>query len=218
MDFKDKLINNKWKFYENKLTQSLINEYDIDLEQAIIKWKATNNRKEYIKNLSDLHNNYENKYHNCTRGHCYNSVHQYYNFSEDKINIKYNHFKNRKLTKKSLIKEHLWYNLKNEESIIISGDYLIITEEHDTHIKYLPKTPNSLKLNDIPVSYIDIIKKYHDTIGLQCNKLYFVFDMSTYCDVIDQILIMNKKKNKQNYFSYLPLEIIKHILYLTSIN
>lgn len=41
--------------------------------------------------------------------------------------------------------------------------------------------------------------------------------MSFYCDRIDCVLKMNKKK-KKNYFSYLPLEIIEYILYLTSIN
>jgi len=53
---------------------------------------------------------------------------------------------------------------------------------------------------------------------MNCHLLYFCFDMSTYCGIIDCVLIMSKKKMKTNYFSYLPLEIIKYILELTSIN
>jgi hypothetical protein len=136
------------------------------------------------------------------------------------ITVKHDNFKNRKFSKKSFIKEHIWYNLKNEKSIIISGKYINYTDNYN-NIIYEPNEPFSLKLNDIPVSYINISKKNQNTYVLNrngeltmmsCNLLYFCFDMSSYCDQIDLLLIMNKNKNRNNYFSYLPLEIIKYIL------
>ena len=75
------------------------------------------------------------------------------NNKQKNIKLKYDNFKNRQLTKSSLIKELLWYNLKNEDSIIISGDYFNIIK--NDRIIYKPNNPNSLKLNDIPVSYIE---------------------------------------------------------------
>ena len=71
------------------------------------------------------------------------------NHDQKHIKLKYDHFKNRTLSKKSLIKEHLWYNLKNKDAIVISGDYDIVENEI---VKYCPYKPNGLKLNDIPVS------------------------------------------------------------------
>ena len=162
---------------------------------------------------------------NCTQNHCMRSAYQYHklwdevrkrDYRRKNIKLKYDHFKNRKLTKNSLIKEHLWYNLKNEDSIIISGDYKKV--ESKDNINYYPNNINCLKLNNIPVSYIEISRKNKEMKDYQCNLLYFCFDMTSYCDIIDCIIIMNKKKKKNSYFSFLPFEIIKYILYLSSID
>jgi hypothetical protein len=226
-NFKDQLIKNRWLVCQDKLSLSLINEYDIDLidfNTSREKLYNNNNFKEWRDVFNNFHTKYRffDKYFNCPQYHCMKSSYQYHKLSDSTrksdyrqktIKLKYDHFKNRKLTKNSLIKEHLWYNLKNEDSIIISGDYTI-----DDNNKYIPNKQNSLKLNDIPVSYIEISQKNKDIVNMKCNLLYFCFDMSSYCDIIDCILIMSKKKNKTNYFSYLPLEIIKYILLLNSIN
>jgi hypothetical protein len=225
INFKDQLICNKWQLYQDKLFTSLMNEYDKDKNDLLIKRNQINDetREEYINMYLQFHakHKFYDKDFNCTQYHCMKSSYQYHKLSDTyrkaanrqkQIDLKYDHFKNRKLTKDSLIKEHLWYNLKNQDSIIISGDYSIITNDDIT--KYHPIYPNSLKLNNIPVSYIEISLKNKDIIDMNCHLLYFCFDMSTYCDVIDCILIMTKMNN--NYFSYLPLDIIKYILCLTS--
>lgn len=228
INFKDELVENKWIVYQNTLSLSLMNEYDFDLvDFNTSRQKLYNNNNEWRDVFNNFHAKYRfyDKYFNCPQSHCMKSAYQYHKLSDStrksdyrqkNIKPKYDHFKNRKLTKNSLIKEHLWYNLKNKDSIIISGDYLKKVENDIT--KYHPNKLNSLKLNDIPVSYIEISLKNKDIVGMECNLLYFCFDMSSYCDIIDCILIMNKKKNKTNYFSYLPLEIIQYILHLTSIN
>lgn len=219
-NFKDQLIKNRWRVYQNKFSLSLMNEYDIDLANF-----NTSREKLYYSNFNewiDIFNNFHekytwnHKYYNCHQGHCMRSAYEYHKLSDTNkkcnnktknIELKYDRFKNRKMTKKSLIKEHLWYNLKNEDSIIISGDYSKIIDDDIT--KYLPNNTNSLKLNDIPVSYIEISLKNKNSNQMKCNLLYFCFDMSSYCDIIDCILIMNKNKKKINYFSYLPPEIIE---------
>ena len=141
-NFKDKLIENKWLTYQTKLSSSLR----------------------------------DGGYYNCPQYHCMRSAYQYHKLSDvtkksDKdnklIKLKYDHFKNRKLTKRSLIKEHLWYILKNEDCIVISGDYSTTICHEDTVFntldqkitKYYPNKPNSLKLNDIPVVYRNIRAK-----------------------------------------------------------
>ena len=239
-NFKDKLIENKWLKYQTKLSLSLRNEFDVDRDNLLIEYDKINNKtksqEEYMVYFHQFHQKYDgfDKYYNCQYPHCRRSAYQYHKLldvtrksNKDKkiVKLKYDHFKNRKLTKHSLIKEHLWYNLKNDDSIVISGDYSttichedIVSNTLDKKItKYYPNKPNSLKLNDIPVSYIEISEQNKNRISYKCNLLYFCFDMSSYCDVIDCILIMNKKKNKTNYFSYLPLEIIEYILSLTSL-
>lgn len=210
---KDFLIQNKYAVYQNDLAKSLYNPYD-ELYNELRKMRGSGIVDAYIeayKNFPDDH-----KYKTCPQYHCMRTAYQYHKLSDTtrcaakckkEINLKYDHFKNRILTKKSLIKEHIWYNIKNEESITISGQYTIIIVETET--KYFPTKPRSLLLNNIPVSYINITKKnLHLDHKYHCKLLYFCFDISSYCDVIDCIL-------KQ--FKFLPLDIVKYILYLTSI-
>jgi len=135
--------------------------------------------------------------------------------SKKVINLKYDHFKNRQLTKKSLIKEYLWYNLKNIDSMVISGDYTEIIDNNLT--EYYPNEPGSLKLNNVPVSYIELTLHNKQKLNLNCHLLYFCFDITSFCDVIDCILILSKNKKKNNYFTYLPFDIIRYILELISI-
>jgi len=232
-NFKDKLIENKWFTYQTKLSLSLLNEYDVDNDNLLIEIDKMHRSKKSKEDIYDEYMIFHNKFHrkykrnnkhfNCPQYHCMRSSYQYHKLSDTTrvcnnrqklIKLKYDHFKNRKLTKNSLIKEHLWYNLKNKDSIIISGNYSKIIE--NDIIKYHPNNPNSLNLNNVPVSYIEISLQNKNIVDMNCHLLYFCFDISSYCDIIDCILIMNKKKNKTNYFSYLPLEIIQYILFLNS--
>lgn len=201
--FKDFLIQNRYQSYQDSLAQSLYNPYEQLYDRLKNNWGQ--------EACNELHRTfpYNHKYTTCPHHHCHNTAYQYYKLSntnnrsgkEHKIIIlKYDHFKNRILTKKSVIKEYIWYNIKNEESIAISGNYLV------EGILYKPLKPGSLLLNNIPVSYIELSEKNQNNGRQKCKLLYFCFDISSYCDFIDCVL-------KQ--LSFLPLEIVKYILLFT---
>lgn len=125
----DKLVENKWLYYQTILSLSLMNEYDKDLNDLLI---ARTESDDYIKHFKEFHTKYRfhDKLFNCNQYHCMKSAYQYHKLSDTSrscnndhkhIKLKYDHFKNRTLSKKSLIKEHLWYNLKNKDAIVISG-------------------------------------------------------------------------------------------------
>ena len=80
-------------------------------------------------------------------------------------------------------------------------------------LSYLPTTSYGLKLNGIPVSYISGCtgNKHYS----HCLHINFTFDMTTYCHMID--LVLKSRKYKHHWFGKLPFELIKYILYLTSI-
>jgi hypothetical protein len=206
-DFKDKLVQNKWLTYQTNSSLSLMNEYDNDEYNLILT--RNESLEKYLTAFEAFHSKYRftDKFFNCSQHHCMKSSYQYHKLSDTSrrsnnrkkvMKLKYDHFKNRKLTKNSTIKEHIWYNLKNKDSIIISGNYSESIENEI--IKYFPNMPNSLKLNDIPVSYIEISIYNKDIIDMECHLLYFCFDITSYCDIIDCIIILNKKKNRNNYF------------------
>lgn len=199
-EFKDTLVQNRYKSYQEQLTQSLYNNCDkLYDELTKIGW-GLEQYQQFWKEFPKDH-----KYKNCHHYHCHIAAYQYHNLSHTNndngktsktVIVKYDHFKNRILTKKSLIKEHIWYNIKNEESIVISGDYTV------EGILYKPIT--SLFLNGIPVSWIELNEKNQNN-GLQkCKLLYFSFDMTSYCDIIDFVL---------KCFSFLPKELVRLILY-----
>lgn len=200
-EFKDILVQNRYRFYQEQLIQSLYNEYDNLYRLMENGWDI--DTSELLRTKFPC----GHKYRNCSSYHCHTAAYQYHNLyktnndngrTSKTVIVKYDHFKNRILTKKSLIKEHIWYNVKNEESIVISGDYNI------EGILYKPNKPGSLFLNDIPVSYIELSEKNLDNGRQKCKLLYFCFDMTNYCDIIDFIF---------KYFSFLPKEIVRIILY-----
>jgi len=98
-----------------------MNQYDIDKNNLLTKRNEicpeglfqSKIREEYIKVFLRFHDKHKfhNKEFNCSQYHCMKSAYQYHKLSakhEKQIQLKYDHFKNRKLTKDSLIKEHLW--------------------------------------------------------------------------------------------------------------
>lgn len=203
-EFKNTLIQNKWLAYQNILSESLRNDRDRELDMF---GGSDCDPRKYYEIISKYR--CDHKYFNCAQRHCMRSAYQYHKLIGKEKILKYDHFKNRLLSKKSWIKEHIWFNVKYEEYIVISGDYHVVNIGQESY--YKPKTSSSLKLNGIPVSYIDIsTKNVHNGIMYQCKLLHFCFDMSTFCDTIDYLLKYLKK--------YFPNEVIRYILYLMSIN
>jgi hypothetical protein len=193
---KDELVLNKLRVYD-----------------AVLK-SSVGNCEEYL---------YIDKNHKCFwcsgasyKGHCYNSCMNYESIRPKKKS--YDSFKNFRFRKdydKIKYKSELWFNIKNADAVDISGSYTI--EMCDGFLLYLPTEKYSLKLNDIPVSYLigRLVNKNLLKYNKLCIKLYFTFDLSTYCDMIDYVL--KSYKYKYIFFGWLPLEIIEYILWLTSI-
>lgn len=224
--FKNLLVNNKYTTYQNQLEDSLIYPFY--------------NRSYYQLTADEKINYITNNIPNCQQYCCYNAGIQYhktcslenntpldaYKYTQYKT-IKYDTFINAKYQSMDKIKvrETIWLNTTKQylvDKINITGNFTILPNGLSNklgELSYIPNTPNGLKLNNIPVSYISgctggnaILRKRYQ----QCLKLDFTIDLSTYCKVIDCIL--NFRKYKHNYFGKLPFELIKYILYLTSLS
>jgi hypothetical protein len=216
LEYKDQLIKNRWSSYQNELSDSLLNPFDatyIKLQTYRHHPKIVDVWDEYQKTQREYYSyGIQHKYHRCDiMDHCCRASYEYHKLNKTNSNLKYHHFKNRKFTKQSFIKEHLWYNVKNDESIVITGNYTVEVNDNNDTI-YLSKEPMSLKINNIPVSYIHLSYKNDENTMTKCKLLYFCFDLTTYCDIIDLVLYSKKLR-----FSYLPLEIKKYILLFTSV-
>lgn len=83
-NFKDQLIRNKWQLYQDKLSESLINQYDIDKNNLLTKRNEicpegvfeSKIREEYIKVYLRFHDKHKfhNKEFNCSQYHCMKSA------------------------------------------------------------------------------------------------------------------------------------------------
>ena len=208
--FKDILVRNKYKLYQNMVKNMKEQHYNV---------------KNHIK-LSTIdywEHPWGYRFNGCGSYNCYQSSCCYHP-GYIKNNIKYDNFIHEiKLDKldKIKIKESLWFVYHtNEYSFNIGGNFDIKTCE-DGKILYTPISPYSLTLNNIPVSFI--YRSLHNGAGLLPNddrvrkstKLYFMYDLSSYCKMISYVL--KCKKYKYSLFRYLPMEIIEHILLFTSL-
>src|SRR5206468_369508 len=82
------------------------------------------------------------KYYDCWMRYCYRKPCYYNKMSIDKIS--YDNVINIDITKplsKINIKEHFWYNTKNEDAFRIEGDYH--TMKYDNVVRYVPIRPGS---------------------------------------------------------------------------
>jgi|SRR5205085_10217868 len=197
--FKTILIKNKYATYQRLLEESISNPY----------------YKKYWVHLSDeQRSTYDcrHKYYYCCDYHCCNSSGQYFKMDINKINYdNINNFKFNKNIDKINIKESLWFNCKNQSSFIIGGNYESFV--NGLARLYIPRSAEHLTLNGIPVKYIN--ERYKNPHGYQCALLHFSFDLSLYCKSITYILKSYKRRHL--LFRFLPLEILRYILYLTSL-
>ena len=254
----DQLVNNRWKRWQDELEQNVSSRfhrryYDF---MKIIGYKDGDDFKLVIPRYSQMMGlNYKqipNEYSRyCDDYHCCHASLQYHKYLQP---ITYHQtlqsFNNPGSVR---FKEHIWYNIKNNNSFRITGDFEIklspttkivrfdngssITD-NDTplltqfggvilnpdihmhrHIEYnkynqlydeiyIPKT--SLFLNEVPMLYIR--KSYKTVFATTCVKLYFIFDIKTYSNVIT-VFTKHPKFFKNTYFKYLPKELIPLILY-----
>ena len=74
---------------------------------------------------------------------------------------------------------------------------------------------NLLTLNNIPMQFIKRRCIMKPERACNCYSTYFIFNISPYCDMINYIL--KCKKYKYILFYYLPNELIRTILHLTSL-
>ncbi len=237
-DFKNLLVNNKFIAYQNELENSLSYPF-----YGKAYHQLTTDEIEYCKlykiNWCQDYNCYntELQYHKimdnrmyqieCEKRKIISDCFYCYNNTCTTQKINYDVFSNKSYKSMDKIKiyESLWVNckttLKLHNKINITGNYEIIPNQLSPklgELSYLPNEPYGLKLNDIPVSYISgctggnmILRQIYS----HCLNIHFTFDLTTYCHVID--LILKCRKYKHNWFGTLPFELIKYILYLTSI-
>lgn len=131
------------------------------------------------------------------------------------------------------VKEYLWYNITSEhnisDNIVITGDYSISMRPNEVkeqivwgekrlvtsgnYTTYQSKGPRSLRLDDVPVSYVSRRLKNISNSYNKCIKLYFTFDMTTYCNTID--VVIRARRDCHSRFYRIPKELILLILSFT---
>ena len=187
VEFKDFLIRNKYATYQQLLETSISPGY--------------NNR--YRDFSDEQRQEHHDKYYHSLR---------YFKIDINKINysnvdaIKFN-----KDISKIKIKESICFDKRNTLSFIIAVDYEI-SITYAIRI-YIPEISKQLTLNGIPVKYIYFKDQYVHYVP--CKLLRFSFDLSSYCKSITYVL--KSYKRKRLLFKFLPFEILRHILYLTSL-
>ena len=198
--FKNLLVSNKWQLYQIKLEQSISNPNYIN--------KINDGR--YAWHCDEIHCCYAGvQYRKCTSNITYDKI-KNVNFKLPLDKIK--------------IKEELWYNIKNKETFKIDGvyyatDYNYKNTKIYTPIHYMLCINNTylrinepLTLNGVPINFLHKRRIYTKE---TCEMIHYSFDLSIYCKMVHYIL--KCKKYKHLIFHYLPHEIIRYILYLTSI-
>lgn len=131
------------------------------------------------------------------------------------------------------VNEYLWYNISCEQSIsdkiVITGDYDISIKRNEVkeqtiwgekqlivgsnYTTYQSKGPYSLWLNGVPVLYVSRRLRNISNDRNKCIKLYFTFDLTTYCNSIDTVL--RARRDRYSRFYGLPKELILLILSIT---
>lgn len=195
LTWKDDLLVNKLKIYRDNFRLFLLNQYLGENE-------ITLNRDKYDKHI--VRKGWCNCLHNCAK--IQYEYDNYYKWGDDCSYYAYlnNLYHN---CKYNPIYEHLYY--ENGINIIsVTGTYQI-----KKVINGVDYVSNNLYLNNIPVKNLSIYQRKKR--GLIHVK--FSFDLERYSKMIDYVLASYYRRFKYILFRYLPIEIIKHILYLTSV-
>lgn len=107
--------------------------------------------------------------------------------------------------------ESLWFNiLKARELFTISGNFT-------KHGDYITSINDSLTINGLPVNYIYMKPRNFHNDRDKCIRMHFSFNLTTYSKMLLYVVNCRRRRLKYVLFSYLPMDIIKDILYLTSI-
>jgi hypothetical protein len=191
--FKNELLVNKLKIYKDEFRLSLLNYY---LNQNEI----TLNNEDYDKYIVRVN---------------------ICNCLANSAKIQYEHDNNMKYWSNSGYLGNLYhkckynpiyenlYHIENIRIINITGNYEI--KEIYNGIEYVS---DDLYLNNIPIKKLQKYKKNRrDLIHWK-----FSFNLEKYSQMVDYVLASYYRRFKYILFRYLPLELIKYILYLTSIN
>src|SRR5579862_5463689 len=205
LSFKDQLVRNKYLSYQRGLEKSVshigygkrwIQLSEIEHEQ----WNTFNTNGFQLCQQHQCHNvpmQYNSYYQSAYISYPFFSKINYLNY------ITYNTFKNDRRTNLSnhdriKLKDEIWFNCHNSESVNITGDY-IIKEGKNGVLVFSPKNTYSLKINDYPVKYIFGKLKNVNNFRKKCISMYFTFDPTAYCDIIDLVL-----KARSLRFKFLP--------------
>ena len=232
--FKDLLIQNRHSTYQQQIRK----EFGTPVTRIFEKQYCLP-EKEYLEltkifeSLEPLDVEYfKSNYFTCWFG-CKNS---YMNYKPSTIStrvISYNCVVNGGY--KCYIKDQLWLMMKNKRlyrkryylkdnrympdyTQVVNIDGIFMRKTIDTstnnisnYILYTPKEPYGLKLNNIPMLYI---KEKYKNDGKNL-LLTFAFDMETYAKMVH--FMLRCYRYKYILFRFLPKEIIRYILLLTSL-
>lgn len=200
-NFKNYLIQSKYASEQNKLIETLLNPDYLKCHKTpdTISWIKYN---PYLGNDPSIYCN-----ESCSL--CVNTRFSYHKFVDLSIintNDICGNISDLDNIPNFKIKEHIHLKHGYRSNFKIEGKYELYLKDND--MIYIPKNPNLLTLNQIPVKFV------HERFNLECNTslLYFSFDLTLYVHLITGILKCYKCHNC--YFNYLPLEILRYILYL----
>lgn len=200
LTFKNELLFNKLNIYKDEFRLSLLNYYlnqnkitlnHQDYDKYIVKVGICN----CVANCAKIHyeRDYEFEYYNRKK-----YIHRDVKFLGNLYHkCRYNH-----------IYENFYHS--NDVCIInITGNYQI--KKINNGIEYVS---DDLYLNNIPIKKLQKYKKNRR------NLIHwkFTFNLEKYSQMVDYVLTSYHRRFKYILFRYLPLELIKYILYLTSIN
>lgn len=221
--FKNLLVVNKWKSYQDcmEISVNKINPY------RRLGWWEFGNLPFDEHNIPLDEQSREilmKKYYQCTMLYCHNTHIDYNGYFDKRMHrhrneslISYDYFKNITIDESynKKVTETLWVSAKvYADDIIITGKFKQYKTDSSV-IYYCNELTDYIIFNGCPVKYIYIEAKNKNTNYKTCYKIRFTFDIPTYCNVID--LLLRIHTHKRSLFSLLPKEIIKYILYLTSI-
>lgn len=237
-EFKNALIRRKYTEYQNKLEDSIRHKYyekryHLLTQEERIEWKkdgsatlcseyrCNNVIVAYIRYNRSMDNGCVHSFDSYTKQITYDT---FKNFNQARIEHQIDMIN---------VKEYLWYNITSEhnisDNIVITGDYSISMRPNEVkeqivwgekrlvtsgnYTTYQSKGPHSLRLNDVPVSYVSRRLKNISNSYNKCIKLYFTFDMTTYCDTIDTVI--RARRDCHSRFYRIPKELILLILSFT---
>lgn len=149
--------------------------------------------------------------HKCYFGCCYSTCNYHPSKKNNYIFHMLNTYQLQPNYLNNKLNESLWINIvKARELFKIAGMFTM-------HDNYYQSINNSLTLNGLPVNFVHLNPVNFQSTHDKCFKITFSFNLTTYSKMLLYVINCRRRRLKYILFAYLPMEIIKHILYLTSI-